>query len=1757
MRLLIQAIFLISLALTPLHSGFANETVAQTTQPVFAHRVVDGDATRYEQYLKKNWSAKSTNIAELLKVGQQSLATDPRLASRQFATAVVSDPKNSAAWLSLSQALLAIKPDPNKGGERYDLPVNASASAYRAYQLSSNRNEKAVALRILAAALERRSYWRPAIDALKISLSLVKSAQTEQAYNRLRKTHGFRMIDYKADTEATPPRLCLQFSETLASNATDFAKFVRVNGKDPQNVRAEGRQLCIDGLGHGQRYQIQARAGLPAKIDEQLLKTAEISVYLPDRKPSVRFTGRNYVLPSRGQQGIPVVSVNTENVSVEVYRIGDRNLAQTLENGDLQRQLSTWDIRTLKQKSGEKVYTGTLAVQRKLNKDITTAFPVTDAIGTLKPGVYAMVAQVKDLKTSNGSGPATQWFIVSDLSITAFSGDDGIHTFIRSLETTAPIANAKVRLVARNNEVLGEALADKTGYVKFSSGLAKGEDGLQPAMLIAEHKPGGYAFLDLTSSAFDLSDRGVQGRAAPGPVDAFLYTDRGVYRPGEDVHLTTLIRNAQADALGLPVTMIVSRPDGVEHQRLILKDDGLGGRSTSLSLTNSAMTGTWRARIHTDPKAPALTDVSFLVEDFVPERLDLELKTDAEVIKIRENLLISAAGRFLYGAPAAGLAIEGDVVVRPSYNGLKNYPGYQFGLANERVTPVRDTVPGLPSTGTDGKAKLSVKLPAIPKTAKPLEADILVRLRESGGRTIERRVTLPVATQQERIGVKPIFKSNTVADGDQAEFDIVHLGASGAQSAGQKLKWVLYRVETNWQWYSQNGSWSYEAVSITRKVSNGELSAPANGAERLRVPVDYGRYQLEVTTADKAPVATTVAFQAGWYVSGENADSPELLDVALDKNAYKIGETAKVRIASKSGGTALISVLGDRLWQTKEVEIGAGQQEVDIKVDQDWGAGAYVTTVLYRPMDKVAKRMPSRAVGITWLKLDTSPRTLDVAIDLPAKQKASKTLRVPVKISGLEPGEDARLTIAAVDLGIVNLTRFKTPAPDKWFYSQHKLAHEIRDFYGRLIDGMRAQRGALRSGGDGGIGLQMQGTPPPEDTVALFSGIVEVGEDGTAEVEFPVPNFNGTVRVMTVAWSKSKLGHGVKDIVIRDPVALTASAPRTLNFGDEAEMTLDLHNVEGVGDAYKLVINAQAESQSLSTLVDKQVSLKTGERKTQRITLKPTRLGRHTYAMRLTGAPNIDVVRSISIDVQPPANDIKRTTVSKLQPGETLRLTSDVATDLIAGRTRVQLSVGRHARLDVPSLMTQLDRYPYGCAEQTVSKTLPLLYLSALTKKVAPVSEEDVKKRVRGAIQHVFSMQDSSGAFGAWGPSYTNIWLTSYVTDFLTRAVEQGYDVPKRNLNQSLDRLANYIAYAQDFEKGGEERAYALYVLARNSRAPIGELRYYADTRLGRFSTPLAKAHLGAALAMMGDNDRATRAFNAAIASLKGSNAAEPVYSRQDYGSQLRDGAALVALTTETGINAAQAPELVDVISEAASSRTYTSTQEQAWMLLAANALSSNHATTQLSLNGKSLGSSIFEAMSATELATQGTVAVKNDGETPVDAVVSVIGAALTPEPAISKGFEISRRYFTLKGEEVDLTKSAKVSQNQRLVAVLSVKAERKKGRLLLVDRLPTGFEIENPRLIDSGNVKTLTWLKTITQPEHTDFRDDRFMAAYDLSRRKASFGPNGETLQVAYIVRAVTPGKFVHPAATIEDMYAPDRYARTSAGRITITSSR
>ncbi|NGN41060.1 hypothetical protein G6N74_08290 [Mesorhizobium sp. CGMCC 1.15528] len=1677
-------------------------------------------------------------LAALTETAGQALQNgDPRTAMQKFTTAVATSPNDGTLWLGLARAIVGVAPA--NGEETTKLQRDGTSAAWNAYQLLRTTQTRADVLAVMAVALDKREMFRPALQSYEASLALVNSATIRAEYEDLKARKGFRVIDHSVDNDSAAPRICAQFSEELVKNGVDYAPFVTVDGAAPKAIEAKDKQICVEGLEHGRHYNVTFRAGLPAAVGEVIAAPVVLSIYVQDRTASARFTGDSFVLPATARRGIPLVTVNLAAADVKLFRIGDRSLAQLLTGYQFLRQLDSYDISNISDQMGEPIWEGQIEIANELNKEVTTSFPVDEALPQRKPGVYVLTAQPVNDRSEDYSSRATQWFVVSDIGLSTYTGQDGLNVFARSLGSAKPIADIELTLLARNNEVLGTAKTDTEGRATFTPGLTRGSGSMVPAVLMAGQGDSDFVFLDMTRAGFDLSDRGVTGRTAPGALDVYAWTERGIYRVGEEVHVAALARDDAAKAVeNLPLTFIFTRPDGVEDRRIISDGANAGGHAVDLTLANNAMRGTWTVSIYTDPKQAAVASQMFLVEDFVPDRIEFDLTSDKPEIAAGEAANVTVDGRFLYGAPAAGLALEGEVTLSTTQE-WESFPGYSFGLADEQEgEATRIPLADLPVVGDDGKSTFPVAIEQLPSTTRLLNAAVTVRMRESGGRAVERALDIGIRPQGRMIGIRPDFSGGEVPQGGTAKFSFIAVDPQGKREALQGAQWSLVKVERNYQWYRSGNAWNYEPVTFTKAVANGQIDLTTDKEASISAPVDWGRYRLEVETADPVGPATSFEFDAGWYVAATSTETPDGLEIALDKDHYAAGEVAKLQVSPRFAGELLVTVGADKLLKTITASVPEGGATIDVPVGDDWGAGAYVTATLYRPGEAQESRMPARAIGVKWLKVDPGAKQLGVTLSPPEKTAPRQTLSIPVAVAGAAPASDAYVMVAAVDVGILNLTQYKAPDPENWFFGQRQLGLELRDLYGRLIDGSLGTTGKLRTGGDG-ANMASEGSPPTERLVAFFSGPVKLDTEGKATVDFDIPQFNGTVRIMAVAWTKEAVGHATSDVIVRDPVVITAGLPRFMAPGDDALMRLDIANTDAPDGDYSLAIDTNGD---LSTgTVPETVTLTAGKRQTLTVPLTAQSSGDAGLTIRLANAEGLSIEQNLTIPVRPAELPVTTRTVVDLKPNASLRIDKELLAASLLDGASVSVGVSRASAFDVPSLLMTLDRYPYGCAEQTTSRALPLLYVSELAASSGMAEDTTLHDRIQQAIYRVLNYQASSGSFGLWGPGSGDLWLDAYVTDFLTRAREKNYEVPSEAMLSALQNLQNAISYDIDLQDRGSEIAYALYVLARNKKASIGDLRYYSDTQLEAFSSPMAVAQLAASLALYGDQQRSENTFQAALTLAKTNT--EHDYSRSDYGSRLRDGAAMLALAAESRPASKIVPELIKLVTAERKAANYTSTQDQAWMLLAARAMRANSDTIQLTVNGEQHGGAYSQQVSGNDLADNPLV-IANTGKDALQAVVTAVAAPAQPLPSGGDGFQIARTYYGLDGSEANVTS---VSQNERFVVVLKIdEVNDWPSRVLVSDLLPAGFEIDNPGLVSSADLGNFPWLAR-TEAAHLEFRDDRFVAAFDRTS-----GDNGQ-ITLAYVVRAVTPGIYAHPAASVEDMYRPQYSARTASGMMEV----
>ncbi len=1513
-------------------------------------------------------------------------------------------------------------------------------------------------------------------------------------------------------------------------------------------MNAQGNRLCIEGGRHGQSYAITVRPGIPAANGEKSRASETFTAQVGDRQSRLGFRGNAYVLPRQGSQNLPLTSVNVTAAKLTLLRINDRNLTQQINLRQITTTLSGYSIDQLLNKSGEQLWEGEMVIEGKRNQEITTAIPLSKLLARPQPGIYVMVAEPADKKVASQQDRATQWVVISDLGLTTFSGEDGLNVFVRSLRSALPLAQVELHLFARNNKRLGKIVTNNTGYGRFDPGLLRGKGGLEPAALMAYGEATDFNFLDLTRPAFDLSDRGVEGRAAPGPMDAFLYSERGVYRPGEAVELMALLRDTRGYGVAdMPLTLKVIRPDEVEDQRLVLTDPQAGGYHTTLPLASNARTGAWTVRAYTDPDAKPVGQLTFQVEDFVPQRLKLELASSANVLQPGKAAQVEVAGHFLYGAAAANLKTEAELILQEDSNPYPDYPGYQFGLLQDRWDAKRYPV-DLIGTDAHGKAQATIKLTTLPDINRPLQGQLRVSLFEPGGRPVNRTLNLPYRYQPFAIGIRPKFKDDGIDIGQPASFDIITLDRSGQRQQVSGLKTEFYREEYEYYWYFNNGRWDYKQILRDSEPLTGQTVDvdPAKPAQVTLEGRDWGNYRLDVFDL-KTGVASSVRFQVGWFARPGDGDSPDQLQITLDKPRYQPGETARVHVKAPFPGEVLVTVASNKLWTARSFRLPSQGGILELPVDEQWTPGVYLTATAFRPATAVANQGPGRAVGVTWLGLDLTDRTLQVDLETPSELRPRQNVEVPVQVTGVEPDKPAWLSVAAVDEGILQLTDFKSPDPVDYFFGKHRLGVDMLDLYGKLIEA-GGQSGKLRVGGGSASASRQQESlnVRTAETVALFSGPVNLDDQGRARVPFTLPDFNGQLRLMAVAWNQQRLGQAEANVLVRDPLVTQAYLPRFLAPGDTSQLTFTAQNLGTKAGTYRLHL----ATEGVVSLTDPEPwTFQVKDPKTQKTarksyTLRGDEPGIGHIYLTVEGPDNFQLSRRWQIAVRPAQPILNERRALRLTPNQGIQVTDKLLAEYLPDTGQLSLSFSTRPNLDVPGLLAQLQRYPYGCVEQIISSALPLLYFNevAAAWNVQDSEENNPQAQIPQAIQRLLNAQRYDGAFGLWGVNDpADLWLTAYAMDFLGRAKEAGYLVPAAPYQRGLNRLKRFQTEVNTYSDHHlASHVYALYVLARTNQAAVGDLRYLHDTYLNELPTTLAHAQLAAALARYGEQNRARKGFEAAILN------APPTLRPDDFGSALRDQAALVALLSEANLLPDRLPQLAEKLVASLNQRGYTSTQEQAWLLLAAHALGNNdQSELALSINGQIISAAsnpYYLTPDAAELA--GGINIANLGEKPLWYVTSRSGVPQKLLPPAHEGFSLTRRFYDRSGQPVNLTQ---VRQNDLLVAVISGTATTQENhQALIVDLLPAGLEIENARLGDGQSREDFAWLPELSNTLHEEFRDDRYVTALDLDASQREF-------KVAYLVRAVTPGKYQLPAVFVEDMYKPWFFGRAKVGTLHI----
>ncbi|MBY0280557.1 MAG: alpha-2-macroglobulin family protein [Alphaproteobacteria bacterium] len=1627
-------------------------------------------------------------------------------------------------------------------------------------------DDKAKALLLYAASHNESGAY------FKELTSLIDITEFRKKYPDYAELYLFTYQSFRVNQNAAPPSVCFNFSHPIDPAITNLKDYFEITPKVDGEVRlATDQEVCITGIEFGKSYDVIIKEGIKSKYGEKITKTEKVGFIVENQSPRLAFSDRSILVKDEAQL-VPLTAINISKVNLEVIRISDRSFVENLVRryGAIDSGLYEYSLSKIKKETGEEIYKGTLEIGGAANQSITKQIPFKDIAKETKPGIYGIYAQEEG--SLNHPASAYQWLLVTDLGITTFKGESGLDVHIHSLKSAKPLKDTEIQLIAYNNEILATAKTSETGTAHFDAEVLRGKGGNRPALILAYGADHNFGYLKLAQPAFDFTDRGTGGRKVPQTLDAFLYAERGVYRPGESIRINALLRNNKAIAeADVPLTFQIQRPDGIVVSTQQITGNAQGFYDLIFPLSSSAHTGQWTALVYTDPKKDPIGTLTFSVEDFVPSRLLVSLKSEKTQVAPSEPFAINANAKFLFGSAAGGLNGEGSFLIKQKTNPYPMHQGYQFGLVDEKFEGDRINLGAL-TLDSNGNTNLDAIIKEAPKTNVPLEVVAQVSIFDKGGRPRLGTLKFDFHTKPFAIGLKGHISENVIPyDATSTEIEIIAVNNEGKLIDAKNLEYQLFAEKIHYNWYQETAysNWKYKPIKEDNFILKGMLDAKSSESVRLNVPIsDWHQYRLEVRDPTTG-VMSSYRFEKGYSSHSQDSQSPDQLKVILDKPSYEVGEKVNVHIKAPFDGEAILVVANHSIVETKNIPVSKDGADVSLKAEESWGRGAYVLVSAFRPLGNSENKgenviLPKRAVGVQWAGLSPEAHTLKIGMTIPREVKPRQKIEIPLQIEGATESETF-VTVVAVDEGILQLTDYKTPLPHEYFLGKRFLGVEMRDIYGKIIDPIPGEIGVLRSGGDeGALARNLAALSKRAfKIVSLYNGPIALDKSGKTTLAFDIPDFNGTLRIMAVAFNKTKIGGTGESLLVRDPVVSEVVFPRFLAVDDQSHMNLTLFNNTDSEGNYSVHIETEGgvklvKDEQLNTTLTKDGTWNAS------IPFQATKIGDAKFNLKVSGNNIETISRSFEISVRSLSSEITNEDAKWLKPGDSFNIDSSLLNNLNEDSNSLTLNASSSLMWNLESILKSLKSYAYGCTEQIISKGFGVLFTPLLSEKK---DEEKIKAEIQHVLAVIAQRQNRNGGLSLWQSSVReDAWLIAYGFDFMQRAETLNHPIPKYLYEKAQDWLLDFVkSQLRSNNKSDLTPAlYGLYLLTKSGKIDGGIVRHCFDAFFADIKTPLGRAFLANALIRIGDMERASKAF-------------KEIFTIEDqkvsvaYGSSTRDYSAILLLANEAAQLAPTLTEANNIIQMTIknlgqqTTKEHLSTQEKAWIVLAAGSFSSMKKAESIHLTIGDIEETginfLTHAISLSDLKAKG-IKVTNHGKENVWVNTAASGIPAKPLPAEAKGLNISRKYYTPDGKGLDILKKP-ITQGEQLIVVINGEISNPtetppESQLLVVDLLPSCFEIES---VSTSAVETkpsegtsnlsptpeLPWAQ-LSQANHTEIRDDRFVAALPFDQSTKSF-------KVAYVIRAVTPGICQHPGLSVEDMFNPRLFARTNHGKVEVVA--
>jgi len=1523
----------------------------------------------------------------------------------------------------------------------------------------------------------------------------------------------------------------------------DARKFITISPEINFNVQSSYRWLRLIGdFEPGRTYTITVAEGMPSLRGSLLEDEFSTITTIPNLPPTIRFTSLGMYLPRDGAGLLEVETINVDTLLVEIERVFTNNMLYALATG--YGTNSGYRYRSSKGLLGKDFFSADKYLDTELNQPLKTTIDVGGIIPDTAKGIFLISARNKTGRWKYDS----RMIMMTDIGIMARMSDDYLTVWVNSLSETKPLKDASVTLVSYNNQTLLTGKTDSRGIAVFDD-IARQTDGFVPYLITVTYK-NDISFLKFDNCLLPTEDFDIKGRPyLTSGYEAFMYPDRGIFRPGETAHISSVVRGARVEIPDeFPYFIIVYDPSGREFKSYRASTEESAFLSIDLEIPTFAPTGKYTviARIGEDLE---IGRTDFQVEEFMPDRIKVDVTTTLENYRVGDTVEIDVKGTFLFGPPAAGHNVGGLIIIEDNDFSPKGYSEYSFLSRNKKFAEVRKTF----NTGIlDDNGSFTFTYPISPIFHPPsaLKGLISVDVSEQGGRTVSNFTEININPYMRYVGIRKNFE-HYVKPGQLCTFNLVALNTDGSRtsmdSALIRLNRVIYNSILK---KDDKGRYRYVSEKTLKPYDSMYVSIPSDGSEISLTPPDYGYYQAEVIDLDGGHAASTDFYASGWGYAPWSMENPDQVEIGLDKSKYYPGENATVQIRAPFGGKLLLTIEKEKVLEYQVYDMAENTAEIKIPVKKDFFPNAYITATVIKKAADVEPSSPARAFGVAPISLNLEDEALALDISCPDIIKPNTKLTVGVKVGRPDSTE---LTLAAVDAGILQVTGFETPDPLNFFYGKKKLHLKPYDIYSLLYPEIERAESHLSPAG--GISEMAQSlrvrhlnpiTAFRVKPVALWSGIVRTDETGLANIDFEIPEFNGKLILMAVAVHGNSFGSATDEIIVRDNIVLQESFPRFLSPNDELEGLVTVFNNTG----RRTDISVQLESKGPIEIISPAV---------QTLNLRNNAEGKVIFRLKAGLVPGkiefrihaTDGTDRSEINFELP-NRPTQPLVTKFGSG-VITENNDASFVLpggwLEGTDNYLIRTSSFAAASFTRNINYLVHYPYGCLEQTTSGLFPLLYFNDLARFVQPevFGTKGPDYFIKRGIIKLKSMMRQDGLFAFWpGSAHVNYWSSVYASHFLLEADKAGFYVDEKIKKQLISTLKG-IAQGKklkDDDPDSPVRIYAAYVLAQSGeidKKSVNAVKSLANSDLPVFS----KFHLAGVLALTGDLESAMHLIPAEIHP----DNAEPE-TGGNFNSGVRSNAILLEVLNEIDPDNPSCPVLAKSLMEDARLGRWYTTQSTAFALMAlgkylkgqkeadytGTVTITRDSTYQFNtedfvIDRKGLGDKVA------------SISITGEGSCFYYWQASGVPASNAPDE-FTRGIKVSREYLDSNGKPLDLNS---IPIGSQVVCHLKAVAVNKHlYNVVINDLLPAGFEIENPRLLTTPR---LSWIPSVgVDIDHHDIRDDRLLVFTGLSKDRP--------LEIYYSLRAISAGNFKIPPVAAECMYNPLIAGSSSSGNMTVVGN-